>query len=393
MTPKRRAARRATSCLLWGALLLLLARGVPPSGVAPLDARQADGRGLEQRAQERLRALRAEAQSLLAQERTLLGELRRFQVERSLKVEELRQLEADAARVEEELQETTRHLTLLQQSHEEQAPALRARLREVYKLGSGGYVRLLLGLDHARDLGRALRTVSALAAQDRERVRAHQSTIGALAEARAALEKRRNELAALRRSTGDARLALDRAVRERSALVASIDSRRDLNAQLTGELQAAQTKLQRTLTGLEDASAVALPLRTLQGTLDWPARGDVVTRFGRSRASRFGTMVVRRGIEIAAAAGAPVRAVHGGTVAHAAPFSGFGNLVIVDHGNRAFSVYGFLDEVRVTRDARVEPGHVVGSVGLDPAGQAALYFELRVDGEPVDPLQWLQAAR
>jgi septal ring factor EnvC (AmiA/AmiB activator) len=56
-------------------------------------------------------------------------------------------------------------------------------------------------------------------------------------------------------------------------------------------------------------------------------------------------------------------------------------------------VYGFLDEVRVARGARVEPGHIVGSVGLDPAGQAALHFELRVDGEPVDPLQWLKAAR
>ena len=385
MTHQRRAVRRALLCTLGTAVALSL--------VAPIHGRQADRRALEQRAQERLRALRAEAQALLAQERTLIGELRRFEIERSLKVEELGQLEADAARVEEELQETTRHLTLLQKAHDEQTPALRARLREVYKLGSGGYVRLLLGLDHPRDLGRALRTVSAMAGQDRERVRAHRTTISALDEARRALEKRRGELATLRRSTSEARTALDRAVRERSALVASIDSRRDLNAQLTGELQAAQTKLQRTLTGLEDASAVALPLRTLQGTLDWPAPGEVVTRFGRSRASRFGTVVVRRGIEIAAAAGAPVRAVHGGTVAHAAPFSGFGNLVIVDHGNRAFSVYGFLDEVRVARGARVEPGHIVGSVGLDPAGQAALYFELRVDGEPVDPLQWLKAAR
>jgi septal ring factor EnvC (AmiA/AmiB activator) len=385
MTHQRRAVRRALLCTVGTAVALSL--------VAPIHGRQADRRALEQRAQERLRALRAEAQALLAQERTLIGELRRFEIERSLKVEELGQLEADAARVEEELQETTRHLTLLQKAHDEQTPALRARLREVYKLGSGGYVRLLLGLDHPRDLGRALRTVSAMAAQDRERVRAHRTTISALDEARRALEKRRGELATLRRSTSEARAALDRAVRERSALVASIDSRRDLNAQLTGELQAAQTKLQRTLTGLEDASAVALPLRTLQGTLDWPAPGEVVTRFGRSRASRFGTVVVRRGIEIAAAAGAPVRAVHGGTVAHAAPFSGFGNLVIVDHGNRAFSVYGFLDEVRVARGARVEPGHIVGSVGLDPAGQAALHFELRVDGEPVDPLQWLKAAR
>ena len=375
----RSAYVRAALCAVFAAAVL-----------APADARQPDPQALQQRAAERLRALRAEAKSLLAQERTLLVELRRLEVERSLKAEELRQLAGEAARIEEELADTTRHLTLLEQAREEQAPLLRTRLREVYKLGAGGYVRLLLGLDRPTDLGRALRTVTALADQDRERVRAHQSTIASLAEARRALERRRGELGKLRAGTLEARAALDRAVGERAALVASIDSRRDLNAQLTGELQAAQTKLQRTLTGLGDASGVALPLRTLQGTLDWPAGGEVVTRFGRSRASRFGTAVVRRGIEIAAPAGSPVRAVHGGTVAHAAPFSGFGNLVILDHGNRAFSVYGYLDEVRVAKGARVQPGDAVGSVGLDPQGQTALYFELRVDGQPVDPLQWLK---
>ena len=390
MTHGRTGPGRATLCTTCVAVTLAFAPGLLFPTAAPVAARQADRRALEERAQERLRALRAEARSLLAQERTLLVELRRLAVERSLKAEELRQIDADAARLETELAETTRHMTLLHNARNEQTPALRARLREVYKLGSGGYVRMLLGLDHPRDLGRALRTVSAMAAQDRERVRAHQSTLASLAEARRALEKRRTELDTLRRDAVDARTALERAVRERSALVTSIDSRRDLNAQLTGELQAAQANLQRTIGALGDASAVALPLRTLQGTLEWPASGDVVARFGRSRASRFGTMVMRRGIEIAAATGSPVHAVHGGTVAHAAPFSGFGNLVILDHGHRAFSVYGYLDELRVARGARVDPGGVVGSVGLDPAGQAALYFELRVDGEPVDPLQWLK---
>lgn len=362
---------------------LLLASAIPARG-------QTDPAELARRADERLRALREEARSLLARERTLLDDLRRLQVERSLKAEELRRLEADGARVEEELAETTRHLELLEKARAEQAPALRARLRDVYKLGAGGYLRLLLGVEQPRDFGRALRFVSGLAAQDRERVRAHQSTIASLSEARRALEARRAELEALRREAAATRAALDRAVRERSALVASIDSRRDLNAQLTGELQAAQARLQRTLAGLEPATAVALPLRTLQGTLEWPAAGQVVTRFGRSRATRFGTTVLRRGVEIATNAGTPVRAVHPGTVAHAAPFSGFGNLVILDHGHRAYSVYGYLDEVHVASGARVAAGGSVGSVGLDAAGQATLYFELRIDGQPVDPLQWLK---
>ena len=371
------------------AALLLLLHG---PGFTPVSARQSDRAALAERAKQRLQALRAEAQSLLARERTLLTNLRRLEVERQLKTEELQQFERDAAQIEEEHADITRHLALLQRAHDEQSPALRARLREVYKLGSGGYVRLLFALENPRDLGRALRTVSTIAAQDRERVRAHQTTIASLAAERQTLEKRRADLDALRRDAASARAALDRAVKERAALVDAIDYRRDLNAQLTGELEAAQADLQRTVAGLGGGSAAALPLRTLQGALEWPASGDVVTQFGRSRASR-GTAVLRRGIEIAAAQGSPVRAVHAGTVAHAAPFSGFGNLVIVEHGNRAFSVYGYLDELPVPRGGRVEAGAVIGTVGLDPAGQAALYFELRVDGEPVDPLQWLEGPR
>jgi septal ring factor EnvC (AmiA/AmiB activator) len=75
---------------------------------------------------------------------------------------------------------------------------------------------------------------------------------------------------------------------------------------------------------------------------------------------------------------------------YAAPFTGFGNLIILDHGNRAFSLYGYLDRLDIARGDRVAPGNVVGSVGLATGGQPALYFELRVDGQPVDPLQWLK---
>lgn len=368
-------------------LLVILALLLAPAAVASQDQ---DAAAMAERAKARLRALRAEAQALLAQERTLLGELRRLNVERSLKIEELRQIDADAAGVEEELAATTRHLELLEAAQAAQTPALRARLREVYKLGSGGYLRLLLGVDRPRDLGRALRTASAMAALDRERVRAHRRTIASLAEARTDLESRRSELERLKREADAARAALDRAVRERSALVASIDRRRDLNARLTGELQAAQAKLQLTVDGLGGGAAPSLPLRTLQGALDWPAAGGVTARFGRSRPAGFGGTVRRRGIDIGAEAGTAVRAIHPGAVAYAAPFTGFGNLVIVDHGGRAFSVYGHLDELQVTKGTRVGAGEPVGTVGLDTAGRPTLYFELRVDGEPVDPLQWLK---
>jgi septal ring factor EnvC (AmiA/AmiB activator) len=93
---------------------------------------------------------------------------------------------------------------------------------------------------------------------------------------------------------------------------------------------------------------------------------------------------------IAAAEGSPVSVVHDGVVAFADTFGGFGNLVIVDHGSQSFSLYGDLLEMLVKKGARIERGQSVGTVGPAPAGPPGLYFELRIDGQSVDPLQWLK---
>jgi septal ring factor EnvC (AmiA/AmiB activator) len=86
----------------------------------------------------------------------------------------------------------------------------------------------------------------------------------------------------------------------------------------------------------------------------------------------------------------PVRAVHGGTVGLASPFTGFGNLVILEHGANNYSLYGYLGTVAVERGASVEAGAELGRSGSAPAGPPALYFEMRIDGRSVDPLQWLK---
>jgi murein hydrolase activator len=235
-----------------------------------------------------------------------------------------------------------------------------------------------------------------MAKLDRDRIASHQRTLETLVATRATLDVRRKKLEGVRAEAARAQTAAERATQARNDLVRDIDQRRDLNAQLSGELQAAQQKLQLTLrnVGSAPAEAASLPLRPFRGDLDWPAAGIVRRRFsataaGADRASN-GADRASNGIEIAAEEGAPAQAVHDGVVAFADTFAGFGNLVIVDHGAQTFSLYGNLLDLAVAKGARVDRGEVVGHVGLSPSGPAGLYFELRVDGHPVDPLQWLK---
>src|SRR5688500_12488246 len=146
------------------------------------------------RAAERIRALQREADDLLAREKTLLVELRKLEIDRQLKSEEVSKFEREAAETERKLAVTTKRHAALRQNADEQRPDVEARLVQLYKLGSGGYWRLMLDVDDLRSMGRAYRTASAMTSLDKLRVLQHQQTLDALAAERTTLQARQREL-------------------------------------------------------------------------------------------------------------------------------------------------------------------------------------------------------
>ena len=369
-------------------LALLLA--VMGQQAAPQPDRGAEA--ASQRAAERIRALQRESDALASQERTILVDLRKLEVERQLKNEQLNTIERDLADTRRKLAASVSRAASLKDVAETERPIVEARLVRLYKLGRAGYWRLLLDFDHLESIGRAYRMAAAMNRLDHERVQQHQRTLEALANERTALETQAKQIARLQEEAAAAREAIERAVTTRTALVKSIDERRDLNAQLAGELETARQRLDSRMSqlGAEKPPPVNLPLRPFRGALPWPANGIVTGHFGRQQTSRLGTPIARSGIEISLAEGLPVQAIHEGTVAYADQFTGYGDLVIVEHGDGAYSLYGYLSGIDVTRGQRVESRARLGTSGRNPSGNPALYFELRVDGKPVDPLQWLK---
>jgi septal ring factor EnvC (AmiA/AmiB activator) len=371
-------------CVLLAGVVLCASLGAQ----APERART---EALARRAAERLQSLQHEADRLASEERTLLGDLRKLEIDRDIRAEQLTQADADVTSVQREIDATNDRMSRLRQQDQSERPDLRARLVETYKLGRGRYLHLLLATSDLRRFGQATRAVAVMAKLDRDRVASHRQTLGELTSARAVLDERRRKMDGVRGDAARAAAAAARATQARNDLVRDIDTRRDLNAQWSGELQAAQQKLQMALRGVEGgaapAEAAALPLRPFRGDLDWPATGIVRRRFTPSSSARG---AASNGIEISAEDGAPARAIHEGLVAFAGAFAGFGNLVILDHGSKTFSLYGNLLDVAVVKGAQVDRGQTIGHVGPSPAGSAGLYFELRVDGHPVDPLQWLR---
>ncbi len=385
MASRSSSAARTASRVL--SIVLALAATATGGAQAPPDRSRAEA--LSKRAGDRLAALQREADRLASDERSLLNDLRKLEVERQLAAARVREIDDQAKSVQADIDETQSRIDRLESAEASARPELRARLVEMYKLGRARYTRLLLSASDLRRVGQASRTVAILAKLDRDRIAEHERTLGELRATRATLDERRRQLVSLRAAAQAAQAAAVRAAQSQNDLISDIDRRRDLNAQLAAELQTAQQKIQAEL---RDGAAtdVALPVRPFRGDLDWPleaATTDVRRRFGRTAGTGGSSS---NGIDIAAADGAPVAAVHDGVVAFAGSFSGFGNLVILDHGSQTFSLYGDLLDVAVAKGARVERGQRLGAAGPIPGGGTGLYFELRVDGRPVDPLQWLR---
>ena len=350
--------------------------------VADTDSRRVD---------ERIRALQKEADRLAGSSRTLLNELRALEVERNLRAAEADKADAAVAESQNLLRQTDARLTKLEHDRVEQLPAIEAQLVDLYKHGNLGYARVLFGAHDVRELYRASRTLAALVGRDQRRLEAHRRTVAALREERSIQEQNAGVLKERQATAAKAQAVAERALGAHAARLAQIDTERDLTAQYVGELQVARDSLLRQLA---DAPApaepsAALPLTPFRGALEWPADGRLTGEFGQA-ANRLGGTAVRNGVEIAAAKGTTVRAVHSGTVAHADTYPGFGNLVILDHGANHYTLYGYLGAISVMAGQMVASGTEVGIVGPSPAGPAALYFELRVDGRSVDPVQWLK---
>jgi len=344
------------------------------------------------RVSQRIRALQSEADRLAGESRTLLGDLRKLEVEQQLQVERVKEARAVVARGQAAIQQSTARLEWLEQQRLAQLPDLRAQLVDIYKRGRSGYARLLFGGSTIRDFRRAARAVAAIIRINEQRVAEHRGTLDASQRERAQLEEDLRGLIAAEATALDAQAAAGRAVAERAALVAQIDSRRDLNAQFAGELQLAYERLQQQVANVPPGLAVepvVLPLAPFRGALDWPVPGRLAVRYGQS-SGRPGDTTTRNGVEIAAPDDTPVHAIHPGTISYASSFTAFGNLVIVDHGRNAYSLYGYLASMGVTAGAFVDGGTELGRVGSAPAGAPALYFELRIDGRSVDPVQWLR---
>ena len=270
--------------------------------------------------------------------------------------------------------------------------ALAEQVRSSYMTGRQELFKLLLSQEAPATLGRMLVYFDYYNRARSARIDTVAGELAKLASLEQETARVETELAALEAAQAREVVALERSRDERRVAVAELDAEIRDRAAAVAKLRAEEQRLAELVTRLSELMAgfpvdTEEPFAGLKGKLAWPVQGRLAGDYGQPR----GTGPVKwNGVLLEAAAGVPVRAVYHGRVAFADWLQGLGLLVIVDHGAGYMSLYGHNEALLKESGDWVEPGEPIAQVG-DTGGQTrpGLYFEIRYNGEPVNPHPWI----
>ena len=417
----RRSARRFARAAAAGALVLAALAGPWPTAAQDADSvaqvrrreqlqREAEARRLElERVEREAREAKQQAQQLRGREGQALNQLRRTNTELRQTTRRLRKLQGRRQSLDHELDVTRVTLERETVARGQQKALLARRLRALYKLGPGRELEFLLSTQSFATLLARWDFLVMVAEQDRILLEDITDRTERIQVAEQRLETNLERIARTEKETSQVRGKLDRQRAERQSSLSQIRTQRQAFEAAAAELEKTARTLRNLITRLErqrreqeqKAKAEGRAPEPYSGNfaagkgqLDWPVRGEVVGRYGRETHPRFPNVAIfNPGIHIACDVGTPVRSVAKGRVDYVSEdFASFGAIVLINHGDGFYTMYGHLSEIHVQVGQEIASGGSVGRSGDSgtPLKGAGLHFEVREGASAVDPLGWLR---
>ena len=308
-------------------------------------------------------------------------------------------LKAELAALEKEIIKTKNDSDNFQKKIKTSEDYAALRLVAIYKLSWLGRIYVLASAQSVYDLFRRKKALEHVLAYDENIWKNLMGNKMRLQHLLVELKLKKTEKLAVET---DYKKQIEMMIRERkkrSKLLDDIRKKRSLQLAALESLNQAATELDQTINALKSELALFEPRQresskdfsALKGLLNMPVKGKIVSFFGPHRNKKFNVLNFQSGIEIKADRGEPIRAVYDGRVLYAEWFKGYGNMIIIDHGDNYYTIYAHAQELFASKGDLVEKGEVVATVG-DSGSMIgpSLHFEVRHHGKPVDPLKWLK---
>ena len=337
--------------------------------------------------QQQIEAQQRKAELARRKEQSIAEQLRAIQ-------QELDTAEDEYETVNDQLENTEQHIKAnvelsnrLTKKLEVQTKTLHRRIRDIYKNGQVNYLDVLLGAKDFNDFVGRMDILKKILAYDNALIQGTKADRETLRKAKEQLEADRAKIVELRKLAAAKREQVAERRQERRGVLNAATYERETAERAYRELIETSRQIEQMIKRIQSGEK---NIGGSTGTMTWPAEGEITSPFGWRVHPIFGTQRLHTGIDIGADYGDAIRAADGGVVIHADWMGGYGNAVIIDHGNGISTLSAHNSQLLVDEGQTVAKGQTVarcGSTGYSTGPH--LHFEVRQNGSPVNPLNYL----
>lgn len=373
------------SGVVWGLLLLLVLPSFSSSRKEQIDKDLSQKKKALGTIKKEIAETREKEKQIRGQEVSILETLSSLETQLHQKTKELKQMEGQLFQTKGRLQQTQAQIATLNSRLAQTREELFSRLGALYRLGRTPPETLLLTSQSFPDLLKIDKYFKVILQSDAYLIRTYQDQVALKERYQEELIQDQQlwerEIAKVERKKVEIQSLRD----EKQALLRSIRNQKVVYQKVIRELEERAKNLQTLVQKLEREKSLLAYGKTkpeqFKGRLVPPVYGKVISLF-KERG--------QNGIEIQAEMGTEIRAVLPGKVLYADWFKGFGNIIIIDHGNHVFTVSGYCSQLLKKAGDDVAQGEAIGLVGSVGALKGpSLYFEIRYQGKAQDPMDWI----
>lgn len=267
---------------------------------------------------------------------------------------------------------------------------LNKRVRVIYMHGQLSYIEVILGANSFSDFANRLELLKRIIRSDFNLIQEIQQRKATIEAKKVEIEKEKARLDELASEAQKVQDEVKAKKAEQQRVLAHARTQQDAAKQMEADLIARSNEIRQMIQSRMQQNSGSDQIVHGNGTFIWPCNGPITSPFGYRTHPIFGTTIYHSGIDIGVDYNTPIHAADGGTVILAGWCGGYGNAVIIDHGNGLQTLYGHNTSVAVSEGQTVSQGQVIaysGSTGYSTGPHC--HFEVRRNGEAVDPMGYL----